>query len=471
MKRLLKRYLEFCRTPGGIFVNIASVFGVIFLLAIPPLQTPDEAVHFLRAYDVSQGGFFPKNVDGVTGSYLPSSLSKMMTTVSGDSQIQFHPDNKYRLGFTKDALRIGLNPQDKQLYDIKAASTYAPTGYAPQAAGILIGRIFNAPPILLLFMARLAILAAWVGLGYLAIKLIPFKKWGLAAILLFPMFIAQSVAMGVDAISISSGLLFVCGVLRVLHDKRISKKMSVLILGAAILMVLSKQIMVVLLPLALLIPKPTIKFKHLKSWVFKLIIILVPIFVLASWSLLASSVLATEASTDVGDSPNIMGQVMFILDHPMQPFRVLFNTYFFDWGDSVIESFIGVFGWIDTPLPLMAIVLGYVALTFILFVSYRERAVLVTNNTRIMAGILAIAYFFAVCAALYVTYTPIGFNIIVGIQGRYLLPALFLLIPTFYAFAYTSKKRYITIAFASVVALLVVSVVTIIFRYYINYTY
>ena len=44
---------------AAVFAGLALLFGSIFVFLIPPFQSPDEPNHFLRAFQVSEGVFFP----------------------------------------------------------------------------------------------------------------------------------------------------------------------------------------------------------------------------------------------------------------------------------------------------------------------------------------------------------------------------------------------------------------------------
>ena len=57
-----------------IFVVIALVFGFLYTIILPPFQSVDEASHFFRAYQISEGNFKAKHVDNNIGDYLPTAL-------------------------------------------------------------------------------------------------------------------------------------------------------------------------------------------------------------------------------------------------------------------------------------------------------------------------------------------------------------------------------------------------------------
>jgi uncharacterized membrane protein len=464
----IKSFWNHLRTsPEKLFLVMAGVFGLTFLIIIPPLQTPDEPSHFLRAYQISYGEFIAQHKNGVTGGYLPTSVGNTILILEKANPIEFKTDVKYNVRIAKDVINVPLNQGDKTYYDISAAASYSPFGYVPQAIAILLSRLINAPPIIALYMARAAILCTWVVLGWLAIKLIPYKKVALFAILLFPMFIAQSISIGVDAISIGAGAVFVAAILRATQQKATSQRLGVILVVAALTMVMSKQIMIVLLPLIFLV-KTDLFTTKLRGRVFKLSILALPAAMLALWTAAVS--VTSLTTSQLVNHQNAPEQVRFLLEHPLHFGKVLFDTFFFGWGNSVVDSVVGIFGWVDTPLSEGFIALGFFALTVILTTSYPEKVV-IRKSTRWLFGILSLAYALGVCGAMYLLYSPVGFNIVVGVQGRYLLPILFILIPVFYGFAQIKKHKYIMFVLSAVSIMFLVSVATIIFRYFVAYTY
>lgn len=466
---MVGRFSRYFRaSPARLFVLLSSFFGIIFLILIPPLQSPDETSHFLRAYEISQGDLISKRVGGVTGAYLPKSIDRTLIVLETTTPVKFHPELKYHPGVIKDALRIKLQQGDTKYYDISTTSSYSPIAYIPQAIGILIGRIFNAPPVLLIYLARLAILAVWVILGYLSIKLIPYKKWALFGILLFPMFIAQSVSMGADAVSIGAGLVFTATILRIISLQKLTQRTIVILVAAAVAMVMAKQIMVILLPLILLL-KGTLFTSKTKAILIKLAVIAIPILLFSVWNVLVGQI---SSNLDQAlNNQNPAQQISFLSQNPLHFISVLFTTFFFGWGNSVVESVIGVFGWSDTALSEVFVAFGYVALAVLLFTSYEEKQVRISRLMRWTFGIMGLIYTIAVCGAMYLFYSPVGFSVVVGVQGRYLLPVIPLLIPVIYGFALTTKRKYVIFTLISVSILFIASVATVIFRYYIDYKY
>jgi uncharacterized membrane protein len=87
------------------------------------------------------------------------------------------------------------------------------------------------------------------------------------------------------------------------------------------------------------------------------------------------------------------------------------------------ETVIGYLGWTDTPMPNWYYLTAAGVLVMALIApNSRDR------GSALWPGTLALLTFgallSAVCAALYITWTPVGWATINGVQGRYLLPVL-----------------------------------------------
>src|SRR6516162_3763151 len=55
------------RAPALLFVGLALLGGAAMLVLLPPMQAPEEASHFARAYQVADGGWLPQRRHGETG--------------------------------------------------------------------------------------------------------------------------------------------------------------------------------------------------------------------------------------------------------------------------------------------------------------------------------------------------------------------------------------------------------------------
>jgi uncharacterized membrane protein len=466
MESLKRRFEKFADSvsPVKFFIVTAATFGLIFAIITPPFQTPDETVHFLRAYQISQFNFVPDQVGNIAGGYLPQSLGKTIDRTMTHPNLQYVAKQKYNLYKTFDAASFKTDSQKTQLYNFSSTSYYSPIAYLPQATGILVARIINLPPLDMMYAGRLMNLTAWVAVMSLSIYLIPRKKWALTAIALLPIAVFQSISLSTDVMAVGLAALSISLVLRLIdYNKTLSTLQIALLFILLVFLVLSKQITFLLLPVILLIPNKVLGRRPVLK---KILLTIIPLLIFGAWMFMVKDI--GSVSNPINHE-NPLKQTSFILHSPHSYINVLWNTYFFNWGDGITSSFIGVFGWQDAPLSELFIMLGYVSLAFLMFANYDTAKSWLSKNQKLFIAAIVTIYWLAVSTALYVYYSPVGYKIIVGIQGRYFLPVAILAIPILYgSWLKTSKEAYSRIAILAPLILLIASTITIYIRYYVN---
>ncbi|MGC1177244.1 MAG: DUF2142 domain-containing protein [Candidatus Saccharimonadales bacterium] len=453
--------------PVGFFLLVGAIFGLAFLLITPPFQGTDEVVHFYRSYQLSEGNVIVDTHQGVVGGYLPASLHKI-AELTNTPPIAFYPQLKYKEGATKYAASVKLDASKQKLYDFSATAGYSPISYAPSSMGIFLGRIFQARPIFLFYMGRLADLACWLVLFALAIHWMPRKKWVFVALGLLPMSLFQAATINVDGVTTASLAIFLALVMKFRHEDRLlGRKALGLLLLIGTVMVLTKQVMFIFLPLALLLKQSNFSSaKQARAW--KLAFIGLPLIFFAGWF---AAVHGINTTSSYYNHQNPIAQEKFVLKNPESFINVMWNTYFYSWGDSVTRSFIGTFGWSDAPLSELIVTIGYIGLAFLTFVNIKgDLPVWLRRKEKLLLGAIGAVYVMAVSASLYAYYTPVGFKIITGLQGRYFIPLALLMVPIFYnrSLIMTTKKYYRRVAVALPLFLLTTSVITLTVRYFVK---
>jgi len=109
-------------------------------------------------------------------------------------------------------------------------------------------------------------------------------------------------------------------------------------------------------------------------------------------------------------------------------------------GNDVLKSVFGVFGWLDTSIPIWTIVVYILALLLALLYQLGRGAMFSVFQKGIFLTV-----FLGLCLsniiAMYLIFTPLGSSVIEGVQGRYFIPALILLVAIF-----TSRKKIIQLS-------------------------
>jgi uncharacterized membrane protein len=161
------------------------------------------------------------------------------------------------------------------------------------------------------------------------------------------------------------------------------------------------------------------------------------------------------------------GQIGYLMDHPLAAIAVFVRTWYTDLSATAIRSMAGIFGWMDTGLPTLWVIVVFMAMAGYLL-CYHHRPPILDRSVRVFLGIWALVYLYGTFMALYVGWTPPGARFIEGVQGRYLLPMLFLLLPVAPAVARLRHRAYAVLTRAVPVVLLVVSMVYILERFYLS---
>ncbi|MBF0343865.1 MAG: DUF2142 domain-containing protein [Nitrospirae bacterium] len=443
--------------PERVFVFLASGFGVLFILLIPPFQSPDEYAHFYRSYQISEGQLIAERKANSIGGYLPESL---LTTILGVTKdipmrplafpsslsstfielgvsidIPSHRSKRLTLSDFTSLIKLSINSQKRIFFTFQNTASYSPIPYLPQSIGFMFGRIFNFSPILLFYTARVFNLFVWICLVYFSLKIIPFSKWVFLLLALTPMSIFLSSTLSADTFTNGMSFLIISLFIRFAYDKNKEIKIDdilVLIILSGLLF-LSKQGYIFLLFLFFLIPVD--KMAVIKNWKYSSLNYLIVFFILA----LTNSLLLTLWSFLVRDTvslplvyfPNtsVHDQLKFIISYPLIYCRTIFDTFLIH--KFYIGGMIGLLGWQDTPMPKSILYSYFIVILATSFIERDKQYVIPRINKFLIFSIMMLSYLMIATLA-YLVWSPLRFKLIVGIQGRYFIPIFPLLTLLFY---------------------------------------
>jgi uncharacterized membrane protein len=192
------------------FAILALLFGVLFAFAVPPTLNWDEEVHFYRAYDVSEGQLLPaikpQTQDGWCSGLLPAGIVK----VGKSFQYLYRAEEKKLR--VRDLMQMALVPLEA---DRRVPALYFGTGcyhfvpYLPSAAGIWLARHAGLGPLAMFYAGRLANLACATGLVCLAIWITPIFKRLFAALALMPITLGLFASFSADTLTIATSFLLI----------------------------------------------------------------------------------------------------------------------------------------------------------------------------------------------------------------------------------------------------------------------
>ena len=382
------------------FIILSMIFGLIYMIAFPINQLPDEANHASRAYEISEGHL----ISNVSNKNIGRNLDK----------------NLYRVYSNKNYNNVKQNlkikkTDNKARYIFANTALYSPISYIPQTVGIMVGKIFTNYLLIQMYIARLFNFICFEIIMYLAIKFMPYKKEILYFIGLFPLTLQEAISLSPDALTISVSCLFISYIFYLKHNKnKVTSRQLGFILTLGILL---SQLKIVYLPLCLLIFLiPKSKFNNNKEKYLKSILILFIIFVCSIiWLNISSGFLKYQC-----DSSN---QLKYILNNIFSYVIVCYNTIIYNSKYWLYETFSEKLGTLSINLPSFIIFINIILFIFMSLVSYSEKNNIKIKDKFIVLGIITMIIGL-IFTSLYLQWTEYANRYISGIQGRYFIPFL-----------------------------------------------
>ncbi len=455
IKSVFSRFID---SPEKAYLVIALIGTIGFALITPPFQGPDEEAHYNRVQYITHGYFVPTNVGGEVS--LPASIQDVLNKVFFENDIRGKTAANYELWRTKQALGIKLNP-DKRFSPIML--NYNFLTYLPAIPGVFLANSLNLSPLVSMYLARILLALAAVLITYLAVKIIPVKKYLFVALALTPMMLFQQAMIGTDGVSYAIFMLFLAYLFKLYaQTNEISRRQWIYFIVLCGLLMWSKPLLYLFLPLAIILVKKK------KFWGWITIAATVCIVLLGVNQVMVnnqvSNVVHVNKNEHAGPPSDVDStkQLSNLLKKPHKFPRILWSSYMTNYGDDEVRGLIGTFGYADVYFPLW---MNYVYISIIVM------AILVDNKSqkykkipkywRFLIIILSLVHFMAVNLAIYLGYTPVDFPIVYGVQGRYFLPEFIILIVglSAYGWSITDKltinkfKKYIVIVSLIVVLL------------------
>ena len=442
-----------------LFYLLTALPIVLFLaLVVPPMQVPDEDAHFLRAVQIGQGGLLARGDPPEINGLLPAGAERfargpgrmpnaghgvlvernagdgvlvernagdgvLVERNAGDGVLVARNAGPARDGdgsqrawraHVGQLAQIGwVGPRRPVFFGNTAI--YPPVFYAPAALAIDLVRASGGGTATALLAARLAQAAASLLLAVFALRIAMRGRLVLFILLSLPMMLFMFGSSSQDGPMLAVAAVAAAWLSRRDRDRPgtlagwIAVGLLIGLLGAA------KLPSIVLAALPVLVGSAARRpFAGIASGA---------VAVLLSLGWFVGGALPLMASL-ARPGVSAAAQLRLIVAHPLHAAAVLVNTVHV-YGPTFVRETIGVLGLLDTELP--GVLYAGVILLILVAVGIEcvqapraERRLLVSAGIAIVLGGCAIL----ILVALYLAWTPVGANLIEGVQGRYLLPPL-----------------------------------------------
>lgn len=410
------------------FALITLWIGIIYSILIPQYVVPDEPAHFLKTYAASSRLLGEKDIDEEERIILRKE----------DYSFIIHEKTPRRESY-KNYIKgiIGKSDTNEKTIISVGKEIDAPDiVYAPQIMGITIARILHLNGEQLFLLGRLFALFFYVMCGYLAIKIMPFAKEMIFVVGLLPMSMQQAVSFSYDSTINSVSFLLIAYFIYLIYEKeKIEKKDVIIVTILTCIVSPVKIVYIVIIGLGILIPKE--KFKtNVEKWISAGIIGVFGIVSIVITRLAMMNKIVTSNGNLLPWIEEEAYGLNGVLANPMETARIFFRTFERE-GSRLLDTMIGSqMGWLEIKIPSI-IITGFIILLLI-SVFKRENEESISVGSKLWIAILGSSGILAVCLSMLLTWTRKSAVRIEGVQGRYFLPYLPMLLMT-------ARNQYIVI--------------------------
>lgn len=401
----------------NIYLALVIPLSVIYLLLMAPWNTPDAKAHYAATYRFSNillgyennerwmgreedAEFYNEVWDRSWGELNPSML--------GYSQLIYTSNV-----FTNKVQKVDLPFHEERM------EYYSFINYMPQILGLSLGRICHMGAIFCIYLARLFALAFFVWAGWNAVKITPIGKSIFTVITILPMSLMMSSAFSYDSMVLITTLNLVASVFALYQSPNEHKYFVHAVIWSFFVGATKGGGYLLVLPLVLVL---LYKYKDKRQFTVPGAIVLSGLFSVVLFDKLLQ---IGKNLFQFGESGNGKMQASFAIYHPFIYIRMCVATYMNNLDDLVLGMGGTSLGWLERVLPSTLIFL-LIAITCIYSLYERDELQLIRRDKIICNIVVGAVIVFTPMMLL--SWTDEGSTTVLGLQGRYYLPVLVLIL-------------------------------------------
>ncbi len=404
--------------------------GMLYVFVSPPLQVPDENVHYLRSVSISYGNFdydasrtYPQTVDATLQSFYSAFTNSQdgapLKVRTSTEDIAVAPSQTHSgTGVINQFINYhnitnGINLLDEQRTNTEPV-LFLTLAFIPQALGIFIARLLGFGGLGMLYGARIFALLSYTAVCKAALLNCKRYKALFLSFMLMPLTLFMAASCSYDSI-----VLALCFFVASYFCKDEIRTKDIILFLLAIVFVSSIKINNILWVLLIFIlPKHAYKTK-IKKW--QTALIGAGFFAVYYGYSTVYNMFAIKGFGEIGrmlEDVSPSGQIEFVL----QNFASVIARF---WGTAFENEFfisqLGVFGTIDTPVSLINL-LSPIVLLFACVLCVNAKSSLPLRSS---LGLLALGVLYtgSIILGIYIAHTPVGMVRVIGLQARYFIPA------------------------------------------------
>ena len=398
-----------------LFVCTVLILGLAYVFVIPMYRGHDEHAHFFKAYEISTGVFNTPIINEHSITTIPSAFFDVLHE-------DYDTEERYiNATYYDDVIRsAGVEVDEENTITVggEYMAVYSPLPYIPQALTIRIMSLFTDNLLIIFYMTRIVNLLVSVFLLYLAIKIIPFGKNIIFFIAIIPTTLSQIASVSPDALTITSSILFVAYLLKLIFGKdKITIKNIITLAVVGTVLGLCKIVYVPLALLTLLIPKE--KYNKKRDRVLMCVLaVALPIIANLAWLGVASTHLSLI------DNNKSDAQKLNILSNPIEYLRICFYTLYHDFDLYLMQLFGGFMEHIEMVHVGWINVIAYIIIFIIIVLFDKDIKDKLDKKMKITISIVLFIICGLIYTSIYMQWSTLKNYYINGVQGRYFVELL-----------------------------------------------
>lgn len=390
------------------FFLVSILFlSIIYFVLMLPWSVPDTGAHLQATYRLSNIILGEKEWNGRLDDIL------FYTNVWSGSNPSMHNYYCAYFNLTQNAMQTELiewtNPQYRMEY-------YSILCYLPQVIGFVIGRLLNLGTVMMIYFGRVCTLILYIIFGYNAVKKIPIGKYIIGGVLLLPMSLMMASAISYDPLVLVSSANFIASIFkRKLEPK---KKFTLIecMVWAFVLGGIKGGGYLILLPLVLTL------LDRNKENLQNVLILLTG----GTSAFLFDVVLpAGSALFQFGAEGSGKLYASYAIEKPLEFLNMCAESYF-QCLDYLVINMAGThIAWLENTIPAF-IITGSVFILIIISIYEKDSLRLQSKDKYTMLFVIFLTILLT--PAMLLSWTSVGSSLVAGLQGRYYLPILPLLL-------------------------------------------
>lgn len=419
-----------------LYFFVGLIVGCMYLIMIPIFCVPDELFHFKDAYHVSNEMMGIHDPDEDTLTMRVCDTKMKMNRTEYDNPIQYARYIR--------SIFSGIISHETDLVVTDTGKNYGQDYlYVIPALGLSLARLLHLGSTQMFLLARFFNLIFFVLCVSYAIKKTPVGKLGFFGIGLLPIVLQQAASISYDVMINALGIVTIAISLALLDEesKDELKVSDFVIYALAIGFLLPTKghayMLFAVLPVWILLKnwwkvrKEGLKKVFAKGTLCrKLLFVLVGVIAINVLVILVQKMIGSSGPAATIFAPHIIewcdedGYYVDVLrENPELRFQIIYKTIAIYFDDYWAETFGNALGWMNIEVPPVFIYTWFLLMAVLFMKRKQENMVTTGADKAVLSGIFVFTVVFVLAGMLF-GWTPMVYNYVLGVQGRYFIPVL-----------------------------------------------